>query len=151
MTPVAAGNAAGTGDRIAQRCRPQVLDEGDRGSAAVRDGGRDVPDLVLIDQVPVRARLETGQGAGRHAVLAVEAETDERSHRGSQAFGLVDRQVAPLHRSQVPGLVLLDDQGVDEPDDIALAESAELRDDLTGEVWLVEAHDEQLNGSDGHG
>ena len=73
----------------------------------------------------VRAGLGSRPAApASRPVLTVEAETDEGSHRGSEALGLLDRQVTPLHRSEVAVLVLLDDQGVDEPDDVALAESA---------------------------
>ncbi len=84
------------------------------------------------------------------ARVAVQTETDERAHRGSHLLGLPDGQVAPLHSGKIAVIALLDDQGVDEPDDVALPESPQLRYDLAGEMWLVETDDKQLNWTDGH-
>src|SRR5262249_59465714 len=47
-------------------------------------------------------------------------------------------------------LVLVDDQQVDQPDDVALAQARELRPDLAAELWVVEPDDQQLNRSHRH-
>src|SRR5436190_7258217 len=137
--------AAGTHDRIAERGCPQVLDERDRGRAAGLDRVGDVPDLVVVDEVPVCPCLRTDDGAGLHAFFTGEAEPDEGSDGCAEVFGLVDRQVAPLEGGELTVQALLHGESVDEPDDAALTKTLQLLDDLAGELRLVETHDEQLH------
>src|SRR4051794_17699844 len=147
---VAHGNAACSGDGVAQRCRPEVLDERDRSGASGLDRVGDVPHLRLLEDMAVGAGLGTGDGSGPHPRLASQAEPEQRPDGCAEVFGLLDRQVAPLDGFEVAVEVLLDGEGVDEADDVALAQTSQLLDHLTAEVRLGEADHEQLYGSDGH-
>ena len=62
-------DAAGVDDRIAERDRPHVLEQDDRRGGSVRDRVRDVPGLLVGDQVAVRHRLGAELGAGLDALV----------------------------------------------------------------------------------
>src|SRR3954453_7751902 len=103
--------ATGAGDGIPQGRRPEVLDERNGGRAAIGKGVTNVPGLVLIEEVTVCSGLLACARAGLHARLAVQADADERTDKGSHAFGLLEREVTPLDAGELPVLALLDDQG----------------------------------------
>ena len=110
----------GARDRVAERGCPQVLDQRDRGRAAGFDGVGDVPDLVLVDEVPVGACLGSGDGPGRHAFFTGEPEPEQGAEGCAEIFGLVDREVAPLEGCELAVQALLHGESVDEPDDVAV-------------------------------
>ena len=84
-------------------------------------------------------------------VLAGEAEPEQGADRRTQVLGLRDGQVAPPQGVQLSVETLADHQGVDETDHVVLPEVAQDLDDLAVERGVVEAHDEQLHRTDGHG
>src|SRR6185312_1951714 len=88
--------------------------------------------------------------AGEHALLAADAEPDESPDGGAELGGFVTRQVRALDGGDVAVLVLVDRQAVDHLDGVRLSEAVELGQDLTPEIGLLEAEDEQLYWSDCH-
>ena len=136
------GNAARGADRVARADRPAVLDERDRRGGVVRDGLVERPELVL-------RRGVTGLGLG--ALLARRAEADQRPDRLAGAPGLTRGQVGMVQALHHTVGALVHDQQVDDPDDVVLTQALELGEHLAAEIGPVEADDEELDGSEGHG
>src|SRR3954471_2299269 len=82
------GSTARVGDRIPKRAGPDVLDQGQGRCATGGEGVGDVVHLAVGDEMTVRSGLGARAGSGFHAVLAVEAESDERADRGAELLGL---------------------------------------------------------------
>ena len=73
-----------------------MLDQRDRGRTAGLDRVRDVPDLVLVDEVSVGPGLGSRDGSRRHALVAGEPEPEQGADGRAEILSLVDREVAPL-------------------------------------------------------
>src|SRR6478735_2410572 len=86
---VGESDAAGSGDGVAQRDGPKVLDEQDRGRRPVGDGVGYVPDLVVGDEVTIGALGSTGFGTFDHGFLIAVAEPDEGTRDGAHLGGLL--------------------------------------------------------------
>ena len=86
--------------------------------------------------------LRTELGAGFHAFLSGRAEADQRADHRSHLLGLALREVRAPHALDPAVLVLADDDEVDEPDDVVLAQAVELGPDLAGVLVAQEADDE---------
>jgi len=85
--------------RVAQRDRPQVLDERDRHRRVRGDRIRDVPDVVGVEQVTVRAGLRTGLGERERGVVVLalgRPDADERTDERADLRRLVRREIAAL-------------------------------------------------------
>ena len=95
-------------------------------------------------------RLGPGQRAGGHAVLALDAEADQRADLAPELDRLLGRQVAEVLDGELAVRVLVDDERVDDPHGVRLPEPLELLDDLSVEVGVFEAQHHELNRSDRH-
>jgi hypothetical protein len=143
--------AARTGDRVAKRDRPAVLEQDDRRGRVVRDVVDDVPRFFLGEDVDaVGSRLGAGLRPGFGALEAAGPETDERSDGRAELGRLVVAQVGALQDRDVALGVFVDREAVDHANRVVVLQPVELGQDFTLEVRLVEPQDQQLNGSDCH-
>src|SRR3954447_24739858 len=137
-------NAARTADRVAKRDRPPVLDQRDRGGGVRGDRVGDRPHRLLAEEAVLR-RERAGDGARlERLLLAVHPEPDERAEDRAELLALLLAQVAELHSGDLTVAVLRHDDEVHEPNDVVLLETAELAEDLSGELDVVEADDQDL-------
>ena len=78
------------GDRVAQRHRPVMLDQQQRGGRVVGDVLQDIPGLLVVEHLhAVGGRLGAGLGAGLHAFLALDAEPDQGADLAAELDRLV--------------------------------------------------------------
>ena len=133
------GNAARGADRVARADRPAVFDERARGGGVVRDGFVDRPMLLV------------GREMATLGLDARRAEADQRADNGAGALGLARGEFRMVKAPDDPVGALVNDEQVDDADDVALAQALELGEHLAAEVGLVEADDEELDGSERHG
>src|SRR4051812_1462066 len=148
---VADAEPARADDRVAQRYRPVVLDQDERGSRVVRDVGEDVPRLLVREHVhAVGGRLLACGRAGLHALLALDPEADQRADRPAELLRLVAGEVAEVLDLQLAVGILVDGERVDDAHGLAGVQALELGDDLAAEVRVLEAQHDQLNGPDRH-
>src|SRR4029453_3586397 len=87
-------DSAGLGDHVPKRNRPAMLDQRDGRRSALRDRVAQVPDRVVVEDVPV---LELGgpcDGALFGSFLAAFAESDERSDDRAEPLSLLMIEVA---------------------------------------------------------
>ena len=139
--------AAGVGDRVTQARGPVVLDHEDCRGAAGGDALRE-----LLHAVGAETVIPLGDGEGTqhlaldHALDPARVEADEAARDRAQAHPLGLGQVGQVHRVLDAAVhVLLDEQDVDDPDDAALADPAELGQDLARRLELVEPDHEDLD------
>ncbi len=78
---VGEGDAAGIDDRIAERDRPEMLEQDDRRGGSVRNRVRDVPGVLLGNQVTTllghRLGTELGACFDRIFIAVAVAEADQ--------------------------------------------------------------------------
>src|SRR5256885_7016761 len=133
----------GSQDLVAERNRPAMLDQRDRGAGAVRDRVGEVPDVALVDEVTV-GHL---RGSGCHRALEVLlacADADERADESPELLGLVRAEVARLDGLELP-VALRDEHQIDQTDDLGVLEPLDLGHDRAVEVGPVEPEDEHLH------
>src|SRR4029079_9979759 len=137
----------GVRDLVAQRYRPAVLEQGDRGGRSLGDRVAQVPDRRVVAEVAV---LQLGRSRDRPelgTLLVVGAEADERSHDGAELLRLLGVEVAALDDRDLAVVVLLDEQQIDQPNDVVLLQAVELFHDRPVEVVALEADDQHLHGA----
>src|SRR5262249_45430914 len=133
-----------------QRNRPTVLEQRDRGGRSRRDRLVDVPHLPFVEDVAVLDRLRAGLCAGLRTFLAPRAEPDQRADDRAQLLQLLPGHVALLQALDVPVEILPHGDHVDQPHDVVLPETLELRTNRPFELRVAEADDEDLNWANGH-
>ena len=120
--PVADAVATSPGDGVAQRHRPLVFQQDQRGRGSVGDVLEDVP---VVDAAQwgeaVRGRLGAGDRSRFRAFFAVLTETDQGPDDSAEFNGLFPAEVAQVNDLHVAGVVLVDGECVDHPDGVALA------------------------------
>src|SRR5436190_19639549 len=87
---------AGLGDHVAHRNRPAMLDQRDGRRGALWDRVTEVPDRVVVEDVPV---LELGgpcDGASFGSLFAAFPESDERSDDRAEPLRLLLFEIALL-------------------------------------------------------
>ena len=131
-------NAARGADRVAQADRPAVLDERDRGGGVVRNGLVEGPEPLLGREVATVG-------------LARRAEADQRADNGADTVGLAGGEVGMMQTLDGTVGALVNDQQVEDADDVALPQALELGEHVAAEVGPVEADDQELDRSEGHG
>src|SRR3954463_6512789 len=84
--------------RVAQRNRPAVLEQQDRGGGVVRDLAEHVPLAAVSEDLhtALGRDLRTRQSARLEAVLAIDPESDQGSCRAAHLDRLVARQIAEM-------------------------------------------------------
>src|SRR5215208_7104266 len=93
--PVADPVSARASDRVAQRHRPMMLEQQQRRRGVVGDLLQNVPGLLLGEHADtVGRRFSARFGTGLHALLALDAQTDERADLAAQLDRLVLGEVA---------------------------------------------------------
>src|SRR4051812_44372218 len=148
---VADPEPAGPDDGVAQPDRPVVLQKHERRSRVVGNLLEDVPRGLVRQQVAsLGGELGARLRADGRALLAIEAEADQRTDLAVELDGLLTRHVAEMLGLELARRVLVDEKGVDDPDGAGLAQPCQLREDLTVEVRVVEAEDDELDRADGH-
>src|SRR5437667_11905912 len=94
--------------------------------------------------------LRAGDGAGLHSFLALDAEPDGRADLGAELDRLVSRQVAEVLDPDLSRRIFVYGERVDHAHAVALAQLLELGLDLSMELRVREAEDDQLHRSDCH-
>ena len=88
--------------------------------------------------------------AAADAFLALDAETDQCAHRGTELDRLVLGEVAEMHHLDLSVGVLMHRKRIDDAHRVALAQALELLDDLAVEIRVAESQDYELNRTDCH-
>jgi hypothetical protein len=112
-----------------------VLDQDQGGGRVVGDVGQHVPGLLVAEHLDA---VGGGLGPLGQALLALDAEPDQSPDLAAQLSGLVQGEVAEVGDLELTLGVLVDGQGVDHPDGVAVAQPLQLLDDLAMEVGMVE-------------
>ena len=107
-----------------------MFEEDDRCGRAGRDRVSDVPGLGIGDQVAVRPGDSSGLGSSFGVAVT---ESDESTCDCTHLCGLVDREVTRLNHLDIAGVILLHDKGVDDPNELVLAQPVDLGRDLSCE------------------
>ncbi len=103
------------------------------------------------DVDPVFGRgLGADLGALLHALLALDAEADQRGDLAAELDRLVLAQVAEVRHFHLALCVLVYRERVDHAHGVALTELLQLLDDLAVELRMLEPQHQQLNRSDRH-
>src|SRR3954469_672435 len=95
---VADAEAAGARDGVAQRDRPAVLEQDERGDRVVGDLLEHVPTLAVAEYLDAAfgRDLRAGERARLEPLLAFDPEADERTDRAADLDRLVTREVAEV-------------------------------------------------------
>jgi hypothetical protein len=116
-----------------------VLEQDERRGGVRRDVLDDVPRVLVGECVLALGRGLCPSGrAGLEALLVLDAEPDERADVAAELDGLLLGQVAEMLDLDLALRVLVDREGVDDPDGVALPQRLELGDDLAVEVRMPE-------------
>ena len=120
-----------------------MLDEHQRGGRVVGDVGQDIPGLLVGEHVhAVGGGLGARLGTRFQALLTLDAESDQGADLAAELDRFVLGEVAEMLDLDLAVGVLVDGQGVDHPDRVALAQPFQLLDDLPMEVRVVEPEDQ---------
>src|SRR5947207_13286134 len=140
-------DAVGRHDLVAERNRPAVLDQSHRGALPLRDRIGDVPDVRVVEQVPV-GELGGTSPHGGFELFVTSPRADQAADDRPEVLGLARAEVAGLDRLEL-AVDVPDDHQVDQPDDVRLLEPLELRHDRAVEAGAVEPEHEQLHWAEG--
>jgi hypothetical protein len=97
------------------------------------------------------ARCGARFGTGVHALLALDAQADERADHAADLDRFVLREVAQMLNLDLALGVLVHGQRIDDAHRAALLQALKLGDDLAVELRVPEPEHDQLNRPDGHG
>jgi len=84
------------------------------------------------------------------ALVAVDAQPDQRRHRAADLSGFLVGEIAQVHHLHLTRGVLVHRERVDHPDGVVRSQPFQLRSDLSVEVRGPEAQHYELDGSDCH-
>jgi hypothetical protein len=108
------------GDRVAQRHRPVVLEQDQRRRGVVWDLLDHIPGVVAREHADaVGRRFSASFGAGLHAFLAFDAETDQRADLAAELDRLVLGEVAQMRHLDLSVGVLVNRERVDDTHRVA--------------------------------
>ena len=152
MKPSLMPEAAGAGDRVAQRHGPVMLEQDQRRGRVVRDVLENVPRLLVGEDVDavLGRRFGAGHGSRLHALFAVDAEADQRTDLAAKLDRLVLGRGCSGAATSISPSASLWTASASITRTVSLSQPFQLLDDLTVEVRLAEAEHEQLYRANSH-